>query len=266
VARGFTHNERFVVTLCDGRSVFAKRAVDNVTADWLRREHRMYESLAGRHFVPELVGWVDVDLPILILEDLSREVWPPPWDRSQINSVLSALAEVAQSRYPDDLPKLIDREQSDEGWNQVLLDPTAFLSLGLCHADWLEREGPELQRASSAAPLAGNSLVHCDVRSDNLCLRDGAAVLFDWNLASIGNPQFDIAFWLPSLASEGSSLPEEVMPDCPPELAAYVAGFFASRAGLPIVPHAPLVRSVQLRQLKTALPWATRVLELHQPD
>jgi hypothetical protein len=41
VARGFTHNERVVVALCDGRSLFAKRAVDNVTADWLRREHRM---------------------------------------------------------------------------------------------------------------------------------------------------------------------------------------------------------------------------------
>jgi hypothetical protein len=55
------------------------------------------------------------------------------------------------------------------------------------------------------------------------------------------------------------------MPDCPPELVAYVAGFFASRAGQPVLPHAPLVRSIQLQQLKTALPWATRALGLDQP-
>jgi len=41
------------------------------------------------------------------------------------------------------------------------------------------------------------------VRSDNLCLRDGHAVLLDWNHARIGNAAFDIAFWLPSLVLEG---------------------------------------------------------------
>jgi hypothetical protein len=194
IARGFTNNERVLVTLRDGRSVFVKRAVDPVTADWLRLEHRMYEFLAGRSFAPELVGWIEGDLPILILEDLSEAMWPPPWDEAQINSVLSTLAEMAAFRPPDDLPILIDGERPDEGWNQVLVDPSSFLGLGLCDADWFSRVGSELQKASAAAPLAGTSLVHCDVRSDNLCLRQGITTLFDWNLASIGNPEFDMLF------------------------------------------------------------------------
>jgi thiamine kinase-like enzyme len=46
-------------------------------------------------------------------------------------------------------------------------------------------------------------LLHFDVRSDNLCFRDGRALLIDWNLACIGNPVVDVAAWLPSLHAEG---------------------------------------------------------------
>jgi hypothetical protein len=81
VRRGYTHNDRVVAMLSDGRSVFAKRAVDETTACWLRQEHRMYEALRREAFVPEVVGWVDGDLPVLVLEDLSGAIWAPPWDR-----------------------------------------------------------------------------------------------------------------------------------------------------------------------------------------
>jgi aminoglycoside phosphotransferase (APT) family kinase protein len=125
--------------------------------------------------------------------------------------------------------------------------------------------GPDLCAASAMAPLAGDALLHFDVRSDNLCIRGASAVLFDWNLARVGNPLVDIAFWLPSLASESGMPPEDVLPDCPPELIAYVAGFFASRAGQPVIPHAPRVRQAQLEQLRAALPWAVRALDLGLP-
>jgi hypothetical protein len=41
VRRGYTHNDCVVATLRDGRSVFAKRGFDEMTAGWLRREHQM---------------------------------------------------------------------------------------------------------------------------------------------------------------------------------------------------------------------------------
>ena len=74
VTRSYTHSERMVATLKDGRTVFAKRAVDETTAGWLRREHQVYEALRSEMFVPKVVAWVDYDLPILVLEDLSDAI------------------------------------------------------------------------------------------------------------------------------------------------------------------------------------------------
>ncbi len=75
--------------------------------------------------------------------------------------------------------------------------------------------------------------MHNDVRSDNLCIHRGSALLIDWDLACIGNPQFDVAFWIPSLALESGSSPEDLMPKCPAELVAYITGFFALAPGGP---------------------------------
>ena len=50
-------------------------------------------------------------------------------------------------------------------------------------------------------------------------------VIVDWNLASLGNPEKDIAFWLPSLAAERDPAPEFVAPGLDPRFAALVAGF-----------------------------------------
>jgi hypothetical protein len=86
-------------------------------------------------------------------------------------------------------------------------------------------------------------------------------VFVDWNLACRSNARLDLGFWLPSLQFEGGPAPEAILPDAP-EVAAWVAGFFAARAGLPEVPDAPRVRLVQRQQLATALPWAIRALEL----
>jgi len=265
VTRGYTHNTRVIAILGDGRSVFAKQAVDAETATWLREEHAMYTALDGRPFVARVLGWADGVRPLLVLEDLSDAVWPPPWDRARIEAVLATLGEVAGIEVPVGLPRLTDGERPDEGWQSVVADPTAFLSLGLCEADWLERAGPVLCAAAMEAPLSGHGLLHGDVRSDNICFRRGSPMLIDWNLARVGNPAFDIAFWLPSLAAENGPAPDEVVPDCPAGLAAYVSGFFASRAGEPEIPHAPLVRRIQRRQLETALPWAARVLDLPAP-
>ena len=120
----------------------------------------------------------------------------------------------------------------------------------------LEHSAPEL--------LEGDALLHFDVRSDNLCVRNGEALLVDWNLACVGHPAFDIAFWLPSLVLERGPAIDEIEAKRPDvaRFAPLVAGFFAARAGLPSPAGAPTVRGFQLAQLEVALPWAVRVLEL----
>jgi aminoglycoside phosphotransferase (APT) family kinase protein len=88
---------------------------------------------------------------------------------------------------------------------------------------------PTLLETGRTCALAGGSFVHLDVRSDNLCLRDGQAVLVDWNLAHVGNPLLDIVVWLPSLKLEDGPDPWELVRDSQ-GFAALMAGFFATRS------------------------------------
>ena len=104
--------------------------------------------------------------------------------------------------------------------------------------------------------------MHFDVRSDNLCIRDGRAVLVDWNFACVGNPLADVACWFPSLHAEGGPAPEEIVPDGAAELAALLAGYFGVARRPAGDPRSPHVRTLQLRQARTALPWAARALGL----
>ena len=89
-------------------------------------------------------------------------------------------------------------------------------------------------------------------------------MLIDWAEACCGNAALDLGAWLPSLAFEGGPLPEQLLPDRP-EIAAWLCGYFAARAGLPTIPDAPRVRQVQREQLGTALPWMVRALALPPP-
>ena len=116
--------------------------------------------------------------------------------------------------------------------------PAPFLSLGLATDGWLRQNAPALAEASEGAVLDGRFLAHLDVRSDNLCFRDGRAVLVDWNHAVVAPPDLDIAGWAPSLHAEGGPAPEEILPGAGP-LAAVISGYFAQRAGRPEDPHGP---------------------------
>ncbi len=256
---GWSRNEHWTLVLADGTRAFAKVASIDPSPAWLRSERHVYSCVEGP-FMPRLLGWEDGEEPLLLLEDLADAHWPPPWRDGDVDAVLAALAEVAATPPTGELPALAAEDWS--AWRFVERDPERLLRLGLVSASWLERALPELAAAGERAPLAGTSPVHCDVRSDNLCLRDGRAILVDWNHTRVGNPAFDVAFWLPSLELEGGPAPDRFGVD---EFAPVVAGFFAARAGLPPPEGAPEVRGFQRAQLEVALPWACRALGLPPP-
>src|SRR5262249_47683735 len=137
---------------------------------------------------------------------------------------------------------------------------------GLCSPAWLARQLPELRRAAEEAPCDGDAFLHLDVRSDNICLKDGRALLVDWNHACLANPLIDLAAWLPSLHAEGGPEPWDLLSG-QAALAAWIAGFFAARAGLPPPETADRsLTALQLPQLEVALPWAARELGLTPLD
>jgi len=248
----------------NGRSAFVKIGATDLTADWTRIEHRNYQALDG-WFLPEVLGFDDDgERPALALEDLSGADWPPPWTVARVAAVREAIDAIHGTAPPGHLPQGLGGRDAGAEWRSIAEDPAPFLALGLCSPAWLNRALPGLIGAASDAPLTGRSLVHLDIRSDNLCFPNGRAIVIDWNHAQLANPDVDVAFWLPSLHAEGGPPPEQILPDAP-GLAAWVAGFFCAGAGDPPIPEAPHVRPLQVRQARTALPWAARALGLSVP-
>ena len=261
-SRGWSRNEHWTILLESGTRAFAKSAWLEPSVTWMRREREIYDCVSGP-FMARLLGWEDGERPLLVLEDLTEDgYFPPRWRPGDVEAVLATLAELAEARvqglrpFPDSWPQ----------WTAVADDPAPFLSLGIASSAWLDRALPELLAAENALTFSGRAVVHGDVRSDNLCIRGDRAVLVDWNFACLGNPAFDVAAWLPSLALEGGPQPEEIADAAVSPFAVAIAGYFAAHAGLPPEEGAPLVRGFQLAQLRVALPWTCRVLGIAPPD
>jgi hypothetical protein len=265
IHRGFTGNRRFILELADGRAVFVKWAYDEDSAEWLRKEHRLYRELAAP-YMPRLLGWDDDgDHPLLALEALVDVHWPPPWSPADVAAVTEALDQVAATLPPADLPRAEEMVDPVGDWEAVRDDSHRFLSTGLASREWLDASWETLHAAAARTPVHGDALLHLDVRSDNLCIARGRALLFDWNWACLGNPDADLACWAPSLLLEGGPSIWESLPRAG-EWAAWLAGIWAARAGLPPPPGAaPSLREGQRRQLGVALDVAARELGLPPP-
>lgn len=253
-------NERFSVLLDDGRRVFVKAAQAEHTAAWLRREHEVYAHLRGS-FMPCLEAFDDDPVyPILVLEDLSEADWEVRWDHARVAIVRTALSELAGSEPPPNTHPVRETFPTLFGaWRTVEQDPEPFLATGIRSRSWLEHALPTLIAAADAVAADGDELLHLDVRSDNLCFREGTVILVDWNWCSTGNADLDVAAWLPSLALEGGPQPWEVLPGAS-EYAAFLAGVWAAVVGLPPPTTAPTAREMQRSQLGVALAWCEREL------
>jgi hypothetical protein len=263
---GAPSNRRYVLELSDGRTAFAKIAAFDYTAEWLRREYEAYAAFAGERFLPEMLGWDDDgEHPTLVIEDLSDARWPPPWDAALIEGVVETLGTLRNHAAPPGALDMATWRRDLTSWPAIADDPDPIVALGLCTAEWLAQALRPMQIAEDAAPLEGGDTLHMDVRSDNLCLRDGRILFVDWNWVTVGNAAFDVAVWLPSLEADGGPSPEEVVADVHPGFAAMTAGYYLSHATLPTIPQAPHVRGLQLAQARTALPWAARLLGLPPP-
>ena len=256
---GYTPAARYVGS-AGGERCFLKVATNAITADMLRREARAYGVVAG-DFAPAFIGWDDdPESPLLLIEDLSNATWPPPWTPALINQVRASI-EAMHARSAE-LPTMSEvMPDSLFGWTMVAEDPEPFLSLALASRAWLDGALPALLAAEAACAVEGTALTHFDLRSDNICITASGPKFIDWAEACLGNAALDLGFWLPSLELEGGPPPEMLLAGHA-EVAARVCGYFAARAGLPIIPDAPRVRDIQRAQLTTSLAWAQRALGL----
>ena len=259
VIGGYTAADRWRCNAGSDR-VFVKQATTEITAEMLHRELASYRALDLPMMPAFIAGSDDPKAPYLVIEDLSDATWPPPWTPARVEKVLQSIQDMHQTKPPNGFAKYRDIQNLAKNfWETVAADPKPFLGLGLMSGQALTEVLPDLIAASDDCEFDGQSVCHWDLRSDNMCISDQGVVLIDWAEACASCPVTDLAAWLPSLAYEGGPLPDEILPDAP-EAAAWVAGYFAARAGLPTIPDAPRVRQVQKAQLSTALPWALRAI------
>ena len=143
IQQGYSAAERWIIKCADDTSVFVKTGFTEDAKRWLRHEYLVYSSVKGT-FLPQLLGWDDdIDPPLLILEDLSRDFWPPPWSDARVEIVLASLENMHATPVSSP-PFEVGHSQTLRGWHQVEIDPNPFLSLELVSTTWLEKALPIL--------------------------------------------------------------------------------------------------------------------------
>ena len=260
---GLSAARRFVVRFADGSSAFVKAAVDDPTEGWLRTEYEILSSVGGT-FVPRPLAWIeDAERPVLLVEDLSGAHWPADhypvtWKSGQFGLLFATLREIAAAASPASLPAA-ERDFRPQ-WPSIAREAGEFLALGLCSEAWFRGAIDGLVDAEKRVPLAGDALVHGDVRSDNVCFVGDRTVLVDWGEALRGHPHHDLTTALSTLPLEGGPDPFDILPEGG-AWAAYHAGRNV-RLAYRETKAPEWFRNVLKRISTVCLSWAARSLDL----
>ncbi len=258
---GHTRAVRWLVELADGTRAFVKAGDGSM----LRVERAVYDGATGP-FLPRLLGsYADDAMVVLAIEDLRDAHWPPPYPEDA-TPLLATVAEIAQTPCPPELQALPERDGLV--WERIGADPTAFLALGACSPDWLERSLPVLIEAESHWQQQGDDLVHNDIWSGNICFIGAThPVLIDWGAAVRAHRRVDLAWTLLQVRIYGCRTELE-FPD-EPVYAAYASAELAFDAASPLPSWAApgsTLRLEQARDVPPILRWTADVLGLPPPS
>jgi len=256
---GYTPGLASVLTTAAGTKIFVKAAstkAQRMAAEAYREEARKLKALAGWIPAPKL-KWVleEHDWLVVGIEYVDARAPERPWTETDLAAASDLLVHTAARLTP----------APGTGWVTVAEDladlPACWDALGdLDHA----AESAALARRFTEVS-AGDTLVHNDVRDDNLLvLADGSMQLCDWNFPAVG------AAWLDSLTlligPRGDGLDVEahlashpllrhVDPESIDVVLALYAGYFLERSRLPAPSAFPWVREVQRWQGEVCRQW-----------
>lgn len=196
---------------------------------------------------------------------------PPslPWTEVDLDAVLAAIADVHTALTPAsvDVPTVEEAHtRMFTGWRRLTGDEPGLDS-------WSRRHLAALQEIEAAWPasLVGDTLLHSDLRADNIVLSpERGPVIVDWPAACLGPPWFDLVCLAPSVAAEGGPRCAALLdragvtaPDAGLAFAAVcVAGYFTRNALRPAPPTLPTIRTFQARQGVPARRWVAELLDL----
>jgi Ser/Thr protein kinase RdoA (MazF antagonist) len=244
-----------------------------------RREAHITRLLPVAAPVPRLLwsdddpetGWV-----VLAFEEIEGRHPAQPWKLDELDRVLAMLATLAETLTPSPLPDGTVSSASEEfdrrlgGWRLLQAEPNPALDA------WSRRHLDQLAQieARSKDAVVGDSLLHFDVRADNLLLSTDKVWLVDWPLACTGAAWVDVVLFAPSVHMQGGPTPEELLaryaavypafrdvdPDAVTAVIVALAGLFIHRSLRPPPPGLPTLRPFQAAQGAVTCAWLARWL------
>ena len=272
---GFSPGAAARLRLDDGRRAFVKAVGSSPnphSPELHRSEARIAAALPPETPAPRLFfAHDDGDWVALVFEDVPGREPELPWRDDELERVLTGLSDLAEALTPAPLeaPPLADRfEEIFHGWRLL-----AEAGGGPGVDPWAETRLDELAELEVgwAEAAAGRTLLHADVRADNVLITPERVVFVDWPHACLGAAWVDLLAFLPSVAMQGGPRPWEVFDAHPvareaaPErvnaMLAALAGFFVRWSTLPPPPGLPTLRDFQRTQGVEALAWLRRRLE-----
>ncbi len=276
---GFSPGVAAVLTAYDGRQVFIKAVCPDpnpITPTMHRQEINVVSAMPDAVSVPRLLwsydegkdGWV-----ALVFEYVAGRHPVQPWRIDELDRVVAAMEDLGATLTPSPLRNSIVGTASDMfateicGWRQMVDHPTS-----LFHRldEWSRRHLETLAAIEETAvgALAGDTLLHMDIRADNILLTPERVWFLDWPHACNGPSWLDVVAFAPSVAMQGGPPPEEIISkhsacgaaDTDPITSAVVsiAGYFTRQALLPPPPGLPTVRAFQAAQGMVARRWAAQ--------
>ncbi|WP_436792722.1 aminoglycoside phosphotransferase family protein [Actinospongicola halichondriae] len=271
-AGGFSPGLAARCRLADGRRVFVKAVSPDQNPQACRihrREAEIAMVLPPSVPAPRLIGVHDDGRWVaLVFDDVDGRQPSEPWTADDLDLVIPALQEFSASVTPSPVATLQsvgDRHRPVfSGWRRLAGgdgDPGELPSWARTHVDHLA----ELESGWEDA-AAGSTLLHADLRADNLLLADGRVWIVDWPWACQGAAFVDLVFLLPSIGLGGGPDPatvtaqhhlfSDVEPDALAAVVAALSGFFLRSSMDPPPPGLPTLRAFQRAQGDVALRWA----------
>lgn len=270
---GFSPGVAARLRLRDGRRAFLKavRARWNPDTPTLHRtEATIAASLPGSVPAPRFLwSYDDGECVALLFEDVEGRTPTIPWREDELRRVLLMVTELAASMTPAPItaaPAGQTFERLFTGWRRFRENPAAAAAAAGVDA-WARSHLDRLADLEARWPegTGGETLLHMDLRADNILLTTTGVLVVDWPWVSIGAAWLDLLLMLPSISMQGGPPPWELFdahpvargadPDAVTAAVAGLAGFFLFAATLPPPPGLPTVRRFQRAQGRHALRW-----------
>ncbi|WP_280366634.1 phosphotransferase family protein [Nocardia wallacei] len=254
-AGGYSHGMASVLQLDDGRTVFAKAIHTNDTlAHMYRTEADTTAGLPAAVPVPTVLFSLETDGWLVTAFEAVEGRHPRLDQPTELAAVLHAVEQLATALTPcplEDVPTIAQSYGTAlTGWQEFAADgPPADLD------EWPRRNLTRLAELETTwmGYAAGNTLLHTDIRPDNLMIRsDGSVVVVDWAWPCVGAAWVDAVSLAPSMLAVGVD-PDPVLAgigvdkNAVDAFAAGLAGYWARNCRQPAPPRSPHLRDHQAR-------------------